>query len=94
RLKPAGKEAWDSRRIISSQEARLRELSQLLFAVGPDAPPIQDIADKLPIHPTRRYGTRPLGAIRSIVIHHTATSSSITPERVAQYQVTRKGLPG
>ena len=38
--------------------------------------------------------TRPLSAIRSIVIHHTATSSTITPERVASYQVTRKGLAG
>ena len=94
RLKPTGKEAWDSRRIIAAQEARLRELAQLLFAVGPDAPPIKDIVDELPTHPTKRYPTRPLGAIRSIVIHHTATSSSITPERVAQYQVTRRGLPG
>ena len=94
RLKPVGKEAWDSRRTISSQEARLRELSELLFAVGPDAPPIKDIVDELPTHPTQRYPTRPVSAIRSIVIHHTATSSSITPERVATYQVTRKGLAG
>ena len=94
RLKPVGKEAWDSRSIISSQEARLRELSELLFAVGPDAPPLKDIVDDLPTHPTRRYATRPLSAIRSIVIHHTATSSTITPERVATYQVTRKGLAG
>lgn len=94
RLKPVGKEAWASRRTISSQKARLRELAQLLFAVGPDAPPIKDIVDKLPTHPTRRYGTRPLSAIRSIVIHHTATVSTITPERVANYQVTRKGLAG
>ena len=94
RLKPAGKEAWDSRRIIAAQEARLQELSQLLFAVGPDAPHIKDIVDELPTHPTKSYPTRPLSAIRSIVIHHTATSSSITPERVASYQVTRKGLPG
>jgi N-acetyl-anhydromuramyl-L-alanine amidase AmpD len=94
RLKPVGKEAWDSRRTISAQEARLRELSELLFAVGPDAPPIKDIVDDLPTHPTQQYATRPLSAIRSIVIHHTATSSTITPERVAQYQVTRKGLAG
>jgi N-acetyl-anhydromuramyl-L-alanine amidase AmpD len=94
RLKPVGKEAWDSRRTIASQEARLRELSQLLFAVGPDAPPIEDIVDDLPTHPTKRYPTRPLSAIRSIVIHHTATASNITPERVANYQVTRRGMPG
>ena len=94
RLKPVGKEAWDSRRTISAQEARLRELAELLFAVGPDAPPIKDIVDELPTHPTQRYATRPLSAIRSIVIHHTATSSAMTPERVASYQVTRKGLAG
>ncbi len=94
RLKPVGKEAWDSRGIISSQDARLRELSQLLFAVGPDAPPIKDIVDELPTHPTKRYPTRPLSAIRTIVIHHTATSTTITPERIASYQVTRKGMPG
>jgi N-acetyl-anhydromuramyl-L-alanine amidase AmpD len=94
RLKPVGKEAWDSRRTISSQEARLREVSELLFAVGPDAPPIKDIVDDLPTHPTKQYATRPLSAIRSIVIHHTATASTITPERVASYQVTRKGMPG
>ena len=66
RLKPVGKEAWDSRRTISSQEARLRELSELLFAVGPDAPPIKDIVDELPTHPTRQYPTRPLSAIRPL----------------------------
>ena len=94
RLKPVGKEAWDSRRTISSQEARLREVSELLFAVGPDAPRIKDIADDLPTHPTKQYDTRPLSAIRSLVIHHTATASTITPERVASYQVTRKDMPG
>ena len=94
RLKPVGKEAWDSRSTISAQEARLRELSQLLFAVGPDAPPIKDVVDDLPQHPSRRYPTRPLSAIRTIVIHHTATASSMTPERVASYQVTRKGMAG
>jgi N-acetyl-anhydromuramyl-L-alanine amidase AmpD len=94
RLKPVGKEAWDSRRTISSQEARLREVSELLFAVGPDAPPIKDIVDDLPTHPTKQYATRPLSAIRYLVIHHTATASTITPERVASYQVTRKDMPG
>ena len=94
RLKPVGKEAWDSRRTIAAQEARLQELSQLLFAVGPDAPPIKDIVDELPTHPSRRYDSRPLSAIRSIVIHHTATASTMTPERVASYQVTRKSMPG
>jgi len=94
RLKPVGKEAWDSRRTISSQEARLREVSELLFAVGPDAPPIKDIVDDLPTHPIKQYATRPLSAIRYLVIHHTATASTITPERVASYQVTRKDMPG
>ena len=94
RLKPVGHEAWTSRRTIASQEARLRELAELLFAVGPDAPPIQDIVDGLPTHPTLRYPTRPLSAIRSLVIHHTAASASVTPERIATYQVTRRGMPG
>lgn len=94
RLKLVGTEAWTSRTKIAELEARIEELSQQPPAAGPVKPPLKDIVETLPTHPTERYPTRSLGDIRQIVIHHTATSPTITPQRLAEYQVRTLNKPG
>lgn len=93
-LKLVGSEAWSSRSQIAHLQARVEELSQLLLAYGSAMPSIRDIVDDLPTHPTERYEARSLAEIRYLVIHHTATPPTITPQRLAEYQVRTKGKPG
>lgn len=93
-LKSVGTEAWTSRPMIAQLKARLDEFSQLFLAFGPAMPPLEDIVDDLPTHATLRYATRSLADISQIVIHHTATSASVTPRRLAQYQVQQQERAG
>ena len=72
----------------------LAEVEGLEAEVGPlpgevTRPPLQDVRDTLPQHPTKRYPTRSLDEIRRIVVHHTVTRPDITPERLAQALVNR-----
>jgi N-acetyl-anhydromuramyl-L-alanine amidase AmpD len=94
RLKLVGTETWTSRTRIADLHARIEELSQLPPGVGPTRPPIEDIVGELPIHATKRYPTRALADINQIVIHHTATSPTITAQRLAEYQVRKLDRPG
>jgi N-acetylmuramoyl-L-alanine amidase len=55
---------------------------------------IQDISSQLAQHPSKRYVERPLTAIRRIIVHHTGTPAHITPQRIAEFQVKNKELPG
>ncbi|HIQ04590.1 MAG TPA: hypothetical protein EYH31_02730 [Anaerolineae bacterium] len=55
-------------------------------------PPIQDISDELPKHPTATYPGRTRKEIKRIVIHHTVAKT--TPEVIARYQVNTFGWPG
>lgn len=91
RLKPVGTEVWSSRPRIAKLEADLQRLGQKLLAVGPARPPVQDITDRLPTHATRRYPSRSLAEIDTLVIHHTATDPNMTPQRLAEYQVQKLG---
>ncbi len=59
-----------------------------------EKPPITDITDQLPKHPTGSYPTRSLDQIRYLIVHHSAASVSVGPERIAEYQVNKLGLPG
>ena len=93
-LKLVGTEAWTSRPMIAQLKTRLEEFSQLFLAFGPARPPIEDIVADLPTHATLRYETRSLADISQIVIHHTATSASVTPKRLAQYQVEKQEKAG
>ena len=52
-----------------------------------------DKVGQLPTGTAPPYGQRSLGAIRRIVVHHTATRDDITPERLAEAQVGQ-GRPG
>jgi hypothetical protein len=55
---------------------------------------VQDISSQLPRNATKRYVERPLESIKRIIIHHTATPASVTVQRIAEYQVNDKNLPG
>lgn len=56
-------------------------------------PEIVDVAASLPQHPTATWATRPLTTIRRLVIHHTVTNPSVTPQRLAEVAVAQ-GKPG
>jgi N-acetyl-anhydromuramyl-L-alanine amidase AmpD len=95
RLKLAGTDAWTLRDRVTQLEARVKELTERPpSGGGPTQPPMEDISAKLPTHATKRYPTRPLSDITQIVIHHTATSPTITAQRLAQYQVRNLDKPG
>lgn len=56
-------------------------------------PELQDRRGALPTGAAAPYPTRSETAIKRLVVHHTATRSDITPERVAEVQVGQ-GRPG
>jgi len=93
RLKLIGSEVWRSRRTIAQLRAYINELRSLPVT-GLAQPDIQDITAELPTHPSKKYSTRQLTDINQIVIHHTGTSPTITPQRLARYQVERVDKPG
>ncbi len=94
KLKLVGTEAWTSRSKIAKLETRIRELEQMLLAVGPTMPPTEDIVDALPSHSSHRYDSRHLTDIRQIVVHHTAPRPTITPAGLAEYQVKNEDKAG
>lgn len=55
---------------------------------------IQNIVDQLKKHPTKRYVNRPIQSIKRIIIHHAGAPASVTVQRIAEYQVDTKDLPG
>ncbi|OQY48385.1 MAG: hypothetical protein B6242_02480 [Anaerolineaceae bacterium 4572_78] len=56
---------------------------------------VHDIIHTLPTNSSNpSYLRRNRRAIKRIIIHHTATSSMTTIERIAQYQVTNRGVYG
>ena len=93
-LKLVGTEAWTSRFRIAELKARIEDLNLQLLTLGPARPPMHDIVATLPSHATKRYPTRSLADISQIVVHHTATPPSITPQRLAEYQVRKKNKAG
>ena len=56
-------------------------------------PVMQDKRTTLATKPGASYPTRPLTAIKRVIIHHTVTRDDVTPERLAQAQVAQ-GKPG
>ncbi|MEA3344648.1 MAG: peptidoglycan recognition family protein [Chloroflexota bacterium] len=82
RLKLVGTEAWESRTRIRKLEKR-----------GPK-PPIKDIVDELPKHPTKRYRARRREDITHIAVHHSAVAPSVSAERIARYHVENLDWPG
>jgi hypothetical protein len=66
----------------------------------PSAPPLpvtieaEDITATLADHPSRVYPMRTHADIKRLLIHHTATPPNITVQRIAEFQVKNKELPG
>jgi N-acetyl-anhydromuramyl-L-alanine amidase AmpD len=54
-----------------------------------------ELKDPSPLqqHASKRYPTRPLSDIKRIIVHHTVTPGTVTPQRVAEAQVGQ-GRPG
>jgi N-acetyl-anhydromuramyl-L-alanine amidase AmpD len=76
-------------------EAQIAELRKYSTGVaGAIKPPVHDVVDLLPKQATKRYPSRALTDIKQIVIHHTATSPTITPQRLAEHQVQKQKKPG
>jgi hypothetical protein len=61
---------------------------------GAAKPAMQNIVDQLPKHATERYRTRERSSIQVLVIHHSATGATATPEAIAAYHVTHWQWPG
>ncbi len=59
-----------------------------------EKPPIVDVVDQLPKHPTDTYPTRSLDEITHITIHHSDAPPNVPPERVAKFHVERRNWPG
>jgi N-acetyl-anhydromuramyl-L-alanine amidase AmpD len=59
-------------------------------------PPMADIRTSLPRHPdpTRRYPLRTVESLLQVIVHHTVTSTTATPQAIAQGQIDRRDLPG
>ncbi len=56
---------------------------------------IQDMSAILPTNANvLPYPLRPLANIRQFIIHHTATPTTTTPQRIAEYIVNERNLPG
>lgn len=84
---------------MAEQVAQIARLSALLQAGGGSMaslpmPALQDVVDRLQQHPTARYATRSLSAIRQICIHHSAVSGATTAEIIAKYHVEDHGWAG
>ncbi len=83
---------------VAQKDLQIADLVEQVRRLQDGAPPgvvKPDIKDPGPLkqHDSKRYDTRPLSAIKRIVVHHTATSGTVTPQRVAEAQVAR-GQPG
>ncbi len=78
------------------QIADLRDQVRRLQGGSPSGGVVKpDIKDPGPLkqHDTKRYPTRPLSDIKRIIVHHTVTSGTLTPQRLAEAQVGQ-GRPG
>jgi N-acetyl-anhydromuramyl-L-alanine amidase AmpD len=94
RLKMVGTEAWMSRPVIADLKAHVQELAEQLLTFWPAKPTTEDIVGDLPKHPTKRYETRQLADVKYLVIHHTASAPTVTPQRLAEHQVNKQDRAG
>jgi len=83
---------------LAQKELQIADLVEQVRRLQEGAPPgvvKPDVKDPGPLkqHDSKRYDSRPSSAIKRIIVHHTATSGTVTPQRVAEAQVGR-GQPG
>jgi len=74
---------------IEALQAEVERLKNLASqgAGKPARPPIIDVVDSLPRHPTLPPYSRRTEPIRKIIIHHTDTPTNMTVEQIARYHV-------
>ena len=94
RLKLVGTEAWLRRQKSPDRTSLSREPGSLNDDSSSLRPLIVDLVDSLPRHATKSYPQRALTEITQIVIHHTATSPAVTPQRLAEHFVRKLGRAG
>lgn len=71
---------------LLAENARLWTIVRNLQGGAVERPPVVDVVDSLPKHPTLRYEKR-TEPITKIVVHHTDTPRYFTVEQIAQYHV-------
>lgn len=54
----------------------------------------EDVTDTLAQNSAKQYPMRTHADIKQVIIHHTATPANVTVERIAQFQVQNKSVPG
>jgi hypothetical protein len=54
----------------------------------------EDVTASLAQHPSKQYPMRTHADIRRIIVHHTATPATVTVQRIAEFQVKNRDLPG
>ena len=54
----------------------------------------EDVVASLTQHPTKDYPMRTHAEINRIIVHHTATPANVSVQRIAEFQVKNKDLPG
>lgn len=82
---------------VSVSDAKAAATAAPAEVTGPTVPvtiDAEDISDSLPQHPSKKYPMRTHADIKRIIIHHTATPPNVSVERIADFQVTRRDLPG
>lgn len=79
---------------LQSTVEELRQRPVVMPGGGVSPPPIEDLGDSLPTHPSKTFDTRPLSQIEYLIIHHTATRADLPAERIARYQVQQQDRPG
>ena len=55
---------------------------------------IVDVVDELPKHPTKKYRTRDIDDITTMVVHHTVSPADRATSSIAQYHVSHHDWPG
>lgn len=81
---------------LQAEAAALKAELERLRQQGTTPPTlaIQNITADLPSDPAHPYPTRALDEIKQVVIHHTGTTATITPQRLADAQVHQRKKPG
>ncbi len=54
----------------------------------------EDVSATLTQHSSKSYPMRTHADIKRIIVHHTATPPNVTVQRIAEFQVKNRGLPG
>lgn len=75
----------ENERLRQEVEALRAEPSRVRWLT---APPVVDVVNQLPQHPTLRYDDRRRNMITHIAIHHTAVPPHVGPERIAELHIS------